>query len=139
MVIQRWQSVMLLIAFVLMCIFCATPYAQIKGAEAVVTPVFAKDAPVFMILNIVVAALLFISIFLFKNLKLQMRVTLITILLIATSTLCAGFMVMRNMPDAEFILTGGIVLLLAALVFAVLALRFMKKDHNLLRSYDRLR
>lgn len=139
MVIQRWQSLFLLIAVILMCVFCATPFAQIKAAEAAAAPVYAQDFPVFLILNIVIAALLTIAIFLYKNLRLQMRITLITILLIATSVVCSAFIIYRNLPEADLILIGGVVLLLAALVFAVMALRFMKKDHRLLRSYDRLR
>ena len=133
MVIQRWQSVLLLIAVVLMCIFCATPYAQVKAIES------ADPTPVFLILNIVIAALLFIAIFLFKNLKLQMRVTLITILLIAASMVTCGFILYASMPDAELIWTGGVLLLVAAMVCALFGLRFMRKDRNLLRSYDRLR
>lgn len=139
MVIQRWQSVLLLIAVVLMCIFCATPYAQITAAEAAAQPVYAADAPVFLILNIVIAVILFIAIFLFKNLKLQMRVTLISIVLIATSMVTCTILMTTKTPDAELIWTGGVVLLLAALICAIYGLRFMRKDHKLLRSYDRLR
>lgn len=141
MVIQRWQSLFLLTACVLMCVLCLTPFAQITAAEAAIAPteLFVKDAPVFMILNIVIAALLFIAIFLFKNLRLQMRVTVITIVLICASAVTGGFIVYGSMPDAEIIWTGGVLLLALALVFAVFALRFMKKDHRRLRSYDRLR
>lgn len=140
MVIQRWQSVLLLIAVVLMCIFCATPYATVKAVEATEqTHVFVSDAPVFLVLNIAIAALLFLAIFLFKNLKLQMRVTLISIVLIAASMVTCGIMLYTNMPDAALIWTGGVLLLVGALVCALFGLRFMRKDHNLLRSYDRLR
>lgn len=140
MVIQRWQSVLLLIAVVLMCIFCATPYAHLKATEAAAaSDIFVSDAPVLMILNILIAALLFISIFLFKNLKLQMKVTLISIVLIAASLVTCGFIIYASMPDAELIWTGGVLLLIGAMIFAIAGLRFMRKDHKLLRSYDRLR
>ena len=140
MVIQRWQSVLLLIAVVLMCIFCATPYAQTTTAEAESwTPIYVSDAPVFLILNIVIAVILFIAIFLFKNLKLQMRVTTISIVLLVASMVTCAILMTTGYPDAELIWTGGVVLLLAALVCAIFGLRFMRKDRNLLRSYDRLR
>lgn len=140
MVIQRWQSLFLLIAVVLMCVFCATPYARIAAVESVEpTDVFVSDAPVFLVLNIVIAVLLFLAIFLFKNLKLQMRVTLISIVLIAASVVTGAFIVYNHMPDATLILTGGLVLLVLSMVFAIVALRMMKKDHRLLTSYDRLR
>lgn len=140
MVIQRWQSVLLLFAVVLMCVFCATPYATRTAVEsAELTQVFVSDAPVYLVLNIAITALLFISIFLYKNLKFQMKVTLISIVLIAASIVTCGIMLYASMPDATLIWTGGVLLLLAALICAIFALRFMRKDHNLLRSYDRLR
>lgn len=140
MVIQRWQSVLLLIAVVLMCIFCSTPYANRTAVEtAALTPVFVSDAPVFLVLNIAIAVLLFIAIFMFKNLRLQMKVTLITIVLIVASLVTSGIIIYASMPDAALIWTGGVLLLIAALICAVFALRFMRKDNNLLRSYDRLR
>lgn len=141
MVIQRWQSLLLLVAVVLMAIFCCTPYAMRAAAEAAVegqSAVYAKDAPVFLVLNIAVAALLFIAIFLFKNLKLQMRVTLASIVLIATSMVTCGFILWAAEPGAVLLWTGGVLLLLFALVFAIAALRFMRKDFKLLKSYDRL-
>lgn len=141
MVIQRWQSVLLLLAVVFMCIFCSTPFATVKAAETAVSSskVFVSDALVLLILNLVIAALLFIAIFLFKNLKLQMKVTMISIVLIASSIVACGFILYRSMPDAEIILTGGVLLLICALICAVFGLRFMRRDHKLLRSYDRLR
>lgn len=141
MVIQRWQSLLLLIAVVLMCIFCATPYARITAAEAAVEPtdVFVYDAPVFLIVNIVIAAVLFIAIFMYKNLARQMTITLISIVLLCASMVTCGFILYSTMPDAELIWTGGVLLLVVALVCALAAYRCMGKDRKLLRSYDRLR
>ena len=140
MVIQRWQSLFLLIASIIMCILCASPFAQMAALDAAEpTKVFVADAPVFLVLNIVIAALLFIAIFLFKNLKLQIRVTVISIVLLAASAVTGGIIVYATMPDASIVWTGAVLLLVLALVFAVIALRMIKKDRNLLRSYDRLR
>ncbi|MDE6157280.1 MAG: DUF4293 domain-containing protein [Muribaculaceae bacterium] len=141
MVIQRWQSLLLLIAVVLMCIFCATPYAQISAADATAEPtgIFVYEAPVFLIINIVIAIVLFLAIFMYKNLKRQMTVTLISIVLICASMATCGFILYSTMPDAELIWTGGVLLLVIALVCALAAYRFMGKDRKLLRSYDRLR
>lgn len=140
MVIQRWQSVLLLLAVVLMCIFCSTPFATrtVEGTlEA--SDVFISEAPVLLVLNILVAVLLFIAIFLFKNLRLQMRVTLISMVLIATSMAGSAFVVYGGGMATSLIWVGGVLLLLAALICALAALRFMRRDRNLLRSYDRLR
>lgn len=140
MVIQRWQNLLLLIAIILMCIFYSTPYAithAVEGMEP--TEVFVSDAPVFLILNIVIGVLLVIGIFTFRNLKRQMTVTLISIVLICASIVTGIFMVYSGMPDAALIWTGGVGLLIVALICAMAAYRFMRKDHRLLRSYDRLR
>lgn len=140
MVIQRLQTLFLLLAVVLMCIFCCTPWAT-QAAEGVAeaSPVFVSEAPVLLILNIVIAVLLFISIFMFKNLKRQMTVTVLSIILICTSIATCGILLFTAYPGATFIWTGGVVLLLVALVCVLFAYRFMKKDHKLLTSYDRLR
>ena len=123
MVIQRWQSLLLLIAVVLMCVFCSTPYARISAVDATLasTSVFVYDAPVFLTINIVIA------------------VTIISIVLMCASAVTCGFILYGTMPDAELIWTGGVLLLLVALVCALAAYRFMRKDLKLLRSYDRLR
>ncbi|MBD5232547.1 MAG: DUF4293 domain-containing protein [Bacteroidales bacterium] len=138
MVIQRWQNLLLLIAVVLMCIFCLTPYAT-HTTEGGNVAVYASDAPVFLVINIVIAALLVLGIFYFKNLKRQMTVTILSIVLLCASIVTCGFILYTAMPDATLVWTGGVVLLIVALICAVSAYRFMRKDRNLLRSYDRLR
>ena len=139
MVIQRWQTVLLLVAAVMMCIFCTTPYAVNSVEQSLPSEIFVKDSVVYLIVNIVIAALLFLSIFLFKNLQLQIRVTLISIVLIAASMVTGMFLLFYTMPDAEIIWTGGVLLLVGALIAAIWARERMKKDLKLLRSYDRLR
>ncbi len=138
MVIQRWQNLLLLIAVILMCIFCLTPYAT-RVTEGGNEAIYASDAPVFLVINIVIAALLFIGIFFFKNLKRQMTVTILSIVLLCASIITCGFMLYKAMPDADLVWTGGVALLIVTLICAMAAYRFMRKDRNLLRSYDRLR
>ena len=103
------------------------------------SPVFVKDAPVFMVLNILIAVLLFIGIFLFKNIRRQMTVTLASMVLICASIVTFGFVLYVGMPGAHIVWTGGVLLLVAALIAALFAYRGMKKDKKLLSSYDRLR
>ena len=57
MVIQRIQTLMLLIAAILMAIFCCTGFATVGAAEAART-VLVSDAPVLLTLNILIAVLL---------------------------------------------------------------------------------
>ncbi len=141
MQIQRIQTLLLLIAAILVAVFCFTPFAQVIASDeaASATLLYTSDAPVFLILNIVITALLLIVIFMYKNLRQQMRMTILGIVLICASIVTSGFIMMAGEPKATPILLGGVVLLLAALVFALLAYRSMRRDHKLLRSMDRLR
>lgn len=140
MVIQRWQTLILLLAVALMCVFFMTPFAVENASNAEASrEVFVTEAPVFMIINIVIAVLLFIAIFLYKNLRRQMTVTLVSIVLIAASIVSCGFILYAGMPDAAPVWLGGVSLLIVTLVLALAAYRFMGRDRKLLSSYDRLR
>lgn len=139
MVIQRWQNLLLLIALVLMCIFCCTPYAESAAEEGITNPMFVYEAPVLLIINLVIAIMLIIGIFAFKNLKRQIMITNISIVLMVASMVTSCFIIYAGEPQAALIWTGGVLLLIAACICALAATRFMRKDRNLLRSYDRLR
>ena len=68
-----------------------------------------------------------------------MTVTILSIVLIV-ATIVTGFFVIYNAyPGAEFVVFGGLLLLVIALVFALGAYRMMRSDLRKLRSYDRLR
>ena len=138
MVIQRWQSLILLIAVVVMSLFCFTPWAQVVTTDTV-TPLYVTDTPVFLTLNLLIAALLFISIFMYKNLRQQMRVVQLTILLISASIVTGAAILFVGRPEAEQIFAGGTSLLVVALILAIAAYRFMRRDRRILSSYDRLR
>lgn len=130
---------MLLIAAIFIGVFCFTPFATVAAEGAEPTAMFVKDAPVLQILNIVVAALLLITIFMYHNLRQQMKMTILAIVLICASMVTSGFVIGVGMENATPVLLGGVVLLVLALLFALLAYRGMKRDHKLLRSMDRLR
>lgn len=140
MQIQRIQTVFLLIAAIFTGIFCFTPFAINEVAEsAEASHIFVKDAPAYLILNIVIAALLLIVIFMYKNLRQQMRMTILSMVLICASIVTSGFIIYGGFENATPVIFGGILLLVVALVFALLAYRYMRRDHKLLRSMDRIR
>lgn len=85
MQIQRIQTLFLLIAVGIMCLFCLTPYAQTVDTSGNVTDVFVKDTPVLLVVNACIAALLFINIFMYRNLRRQISLTLVSVLLLAGS------------------------------------------------------
>ena len=139
MQIQRIQTLFLLIAVGIMCLFCLTPYAQTVDTSGNVTDVFVKDTPVLLVVNACIAALLFINIFMYRNLRRQISLTLVSVLLLAGSAVACGFVATVGMPGAKLIWTGGVILLIATLVLALRAYRYMLRDKRKLASYDRLR
>ena len=139
MVIQRWQTVFLFIATVLVALFTFMPFASATVDSQILHP---KDFPVYLILNLLIAVLLFLAIFMYRNLKLQKKVTLLSMLLMCCSAVCGGFLLYGpNAPkgEVELVWAGGILLLLGALVFAILAYRGIGKGQRTLSSYDRIR
>ena len=139
MVIQRIQTLMLIIAIITMAIFCCTPFAESTGPDGLTTAHFATEAPALLTLNILVAALLFIIIFMYKNLRQQMRMTLLALTLIGFNMVTCGFIIYRGFDNATPILFGGVSLLVLTLLFVLLAYRSMSHDRRLLASADRLR
>lgn len=137
MVIQRWQSLLLFIAVILTAIFCLVPFAILGEPENI--SIYPVDAPCLLVVSITTAVLLFITIFLYKNLKLQMRIATICIALLICSIAIGLVFTFTTFAGADIIWTGGLVLLFVALICAIAARRLMKKDHDLLRSYDRMR
>ena len=138
MVIQRWQSVFLLLGAIAMAIFCFVPMGSFSDGDSVIN-LMPVDYPVFLTVNILVAVLLFIAIFLFKNTRRHKTVTLVSMLLIATSAVTGGFLIYGDSRGAEIEWLGGVILLVITLVFALAAYRGISHDERLLRSYDRIR
>ncbi|MDE6268696.1 MAG: DUF4293 domain-containing protein [Muribaculaceae bacterium] len=140
MVIQRWQSVFLLLAAIFMAIFCFVPTAHLYADATLIAHIRPVNYPVFLTINVLIAVLLFIAIFLYKNMKRQKTVTLVSMMLIAVSGVCGGFILYGGDNGGGRIEMGGsVVLLIGALVAALMAYRHIRKDENLLKSYDRLR
>ncbi len=130
---------MLLIAAIFMAVFCFTPFASIQAGNAAAQAIYAKDAPVLLVVNILIAVLLVLSIFLYKDLRRQMKLTILSMVLICVSIVTSFFYIYAGFEGATPILFGGVMLLVLAVIFALLALRGMRHDHHLLRSVDRLR
>lgn len=141
MVLQRWQTVFLFLGAVCMVLFTFLPFASLTN-EIQIMKLYPKDFPVYLVVNLLVAAILLIAIFKYRNLKQQKKVTLLSILLICCSAVTGGFLLFGpGAPQGavELIWKGGIVLLLAALVCALAAYRGISKDQRTLSSYDRIR
>ncbi len=139
MIIQRWQNLLLFVGLVLMVWSCFMPVASMPDpAASMDTYLFPVDAPVLLVLDIVIAMLLGIAIFMYRNLKSQMSVTTITILLLIAQIITLCVMNLVAMTDAVFNVQAYI-LPAISLICSYAAYRFERKDWKLLRSYDRLR
>lgn len=146
MVIQRWQSVWLLIALNLVGIFNFFPIASITeasaelAAENIVTKITTANNMALYIVSLLVVFLLLIDILSFKNTRLQKRMTIISILLIALIAVCAVLTVYGcQTAGAQIEWHGSILLLFGAIAFAILGYRGIRHDEKLLKAADRLR
>ena len=94
-----------------------------------------------IILILLTAVTALIAIFLYRNRKLQIKFTIgLLILILILVMVLAGysFLVMRNF-DAEISWSIKMILPLLMLLFTYLAYRGIRKDEDLVKSYDRLR
>ncbi len=133
MVIQRWQSVLLFISALCMAIACCIPVVT-AGSE----PVKPTDLVVYFILNITTAVLLFVSIFMYRNMPRQRMVTLLAIVLMLIS-FGTGVTGTYLTYDDVTLAYGGCILFAAAFITAIWAYRRIGADQKLLRAADRLR
>lgn len=103
-------------------------------------PFFAKDDILYLALFLGSGALALISIFLFKNRKLQFVLGRLNIIL--NFTLLVLFVIrLLSTPGETNVSENGVGVLLPvfSIVFLVLANRAIKKDEDLVKSVDRLR
>lgn len=135
MVIQRWQSVLLLISAIFVALVGILPYAVTANG----VDVCAVQTPVLLCVDILVALLLLIDIFLYRNLRYQMKVTRLALGLIVVLEAAIAAYTCAGLEDATISIIGGIVMPMLALISSFVALRLMHRDYRLLRSADRLR
>ncbi|HPG12167.1 MAG TPA: DUF4293 domain-containing protein [Chitinophagaceae bacterium] len=139
--IQRQQTLWLLLASAAAVLTFFFPFAT--GEEAVLNTDMVKTTEIIagsnfftLILTAVSAGLAFVIIFMFKDRKLQMRLTLLGIL-IAGITLALYILNMSKLTKA----TPALWAVLPAIVVIsfFMAFRNIRKDEKLVRSLDKLR
>lgn len=145
--IQRIQSIFLLLAGggalgVFGLPFASTPQAVSSSSIFADARYNVFDNPALLALFGLGGALALISILVFKNRKLQMRLTIFSFIAILIGSILGVVFFMTNssgMGDIVVNDEAGVYLPVAALVCALLAYRFISKDDKLVRSMDRLR
>ena len=133
MVIQRWQSVLLLLAFNLLGLAFIMPVGTVDGVDIEPT----SDLP-FMIINVTAAILAAIDIFLYRNLPLQIRIASVT-LVIAIGAAIVGALHFMVTDGFGMVVVGGFPLPLIAAIFIWIARSMMVNDRRLLAAADRIR
>ena len=134
MVIQRWQSVFLLLASIMMGIYSFLPLAANGHVNY-----YPSENIVYMVLNLLIALFSFVAIFLFKNLARQKMVVKVNAFLIVASAVTAAIMIFVNMPQMQIQWTSGPLLLVCSFLMTIVALRRINHDDKLLKAADRIR
>lgn len=156
MIIQRWQSVMLLITVALMTCFSFLSLGQVQtpdytynftclgfSIEGEPTGNSLHGMQIytwFLFIIAVMSALIpFIDIFLYKNLPLQKRMCLIEILFILSAICIAGWEGYRGIPGYECQWSSLALAPFLSLILMVMSWGLINRDHRLLKSADRIR
>ncbi len=149
MVIQRIQSIYLLIAVILMAVFAFFPALtfELGGREFVYGALEAGKVgvthidPLMLTLVILISLLALIDIFLFKNLQRQMTVCFVDIIIGLAMLVAIGIQAFYVGGREGVTLTWSwyLVLPVLSVIFLMMAHKAMSRDKKLLRDADRLR
>ena len=143
--IQRIQSLWLLLAAVAAFLSLTLPFFTMPGVTITdgtnsggptVTDYTGSENIPILLLTIVTGLLSFVTIFLYKNRKLQQRLTVVALLL-SVGIIAMYFLEMRKWPNARISLFCVVSIITPALLF--LASRGIYNDSRLIKSADRLR
>ncbi|MDA3890144.1 MAG: DUF4293 domain-containing protein [Salinivirgaceae bacterium] len=150
--IQRIQSVYLLIAAICMLLFYMFPIAvftteaytfeffncHITHPENLEPPIALLPLAVLPVLSMLLGL---VVIFLFKNRKLQMRINKINMLVVISVIAIAGFYFskIRALLNGEVSYGFALVFPILTIVFLILANRAINYDEKLVRAADRIR
>lgn len=135
MVLQRWQSLLLFIALVLVATFSVSNYATIDS-----NVLNASGNLGYWFYNMAIVLLLLVSIFLFRHLSLQKILVVVSALMMCGSAVW-GFCFLRSLSGEGSVMQFGIswILLAVAFVLALVSWCLINKDYKLLRSAYKLR
>lgn len=139
MVIQRWQSLLLLGAIILMVTVNFVPLCIIDNVKAAPSPLFTTDAPILLVLDLLICVMLAIGIFMYGNLRKQLKVLTLSVLLMFVLAISGAVVIYRQNPAEAVQWSGAVVEIFFAAVVTLVACAFIRRDRKLLASSDRLR
>lgn len=140
MVIQRKQSLFLLIAAILMGIYAFMPTLWDANGKVIMGGYGQGIELIPFMLNCLVAVLAFVAIFKFKSLGLQKSLCVVGVLLTIASvaTICLIAFFIKNYDILDSITYYNILPVLA-IIFLLLAHKGISHDQKLLNSSSRIR
>ncbi len=149
MVIQRIQSVYLLIAVILMVVFAFVPALTFELADKTVLYGALETGragnlhinPLLITLIILISLLAFIDIFLYKNLQRQMTVCFVDIIIGLAMLVAIGIQafVVGNREGWTVTWQWYVLLPVLSIIFLMMAHKAMSRDKKKLLDADRLR
>lgn len=149
MVIQRIQSVYLLIAVILMVVFAFVPVLTFELADKTVLYGALETGragnlhinPLLITLIILISLLAFIDIFLYKNLQRQMTVCFVDIIIGLAMLVAIGIQafVVGNREGWTVSWQWYVLLPVLSIIFLMMAHKAMSRDKKKLLDADRLR
>lgn len=133
--IQRLQSIWLLLAAVFAALTFVLPFANFAQLNEGLKPINSQSTTWLTIVAAFTGALAFIDIFLFNNRKLQTRLCIVGILL---TLVFLGLCFMQMSREAGTLALSCLIYF-AILGFYIMAVNGIRKDEKLIKSMDRLR
>ena len=138
MVIQRIQSVYLLIVTILMAIYSFMNVVLVQSAVIMEKLSLFSASKISFILSLLVAVVSCITIFKYKKMNLQITLSSINILLIITQVVMLVIEVLsKDYVTVEFFICNCIPVI--SVVFLILTIAAIRRDKKILSSYDRIR
>lgn len=149
MVIQRLQTLYLLMAIAVMVIFLFVPFGywdvEVQKSPVQLDKLEAAGNAALLVPTVLSIVFMFIAILCFKKLPLQKSMValsalmVVAIMLVVVYFMTRGFVEMNPQVTVKPEWGGGGLLLVGALLCLFMAYRGIRADQKLLRSYDRLR
>ncbi len=156
MVIQRWQSVLLLVAAAVMTVFTFSSLGQVQGADFTYNMrtlgLYIEGEPVqgapsglfihtwyFFALSLLSAIVALLSIFMFKNTGLQKRLCLINILFMVALYAIGAVIGYTAIPDSTIGWSTAVICPLLGIISTIMAYNRISSDVRKIRSADRIR
>ena len=141
MVIQRIQTVYLLLAAIIMGVFAFVPVIKFLSPDGLFINAYdSMQCGVWMIaLEVLIAVLAIITIFKYRDLKGQIRLTNILMLLLLALIIAIPVVLWRLHDGANVSLTLFYIMPFVALILVWLAKKGIKHDKKLLADSERIR